>query len=128
MKLTLSKVKKNNCKTIFKIRNEKSVRLNSKNTNFINFNDHKKWFYKNYNLRKNYFFICKINNNSIGYVRYVRKYRKVSDSKGFRLFCRCKINVRSVRYVRTKFFLSYTSYMSYICHVRLLKLSNPVIA
>ena len=72
MKLTLSKVKKNNCKTIFKIRNEKSVRLNSKNTNFINFNDHKKWFYKNYNLRKNYFFICKINNNSIGYVRYVR--------------------------------------------------------
>jgi len=32
---------------------------------------------------------------------------------------------------KTKFFLSqtsYVSYMSYICHVRLLKLSNPVIA
>ena len=72
MKLTLSKVKKNDCKNIFKIRNEKSVRLNSKNTSYINFNDHKKWFYKSYNLRKNYFFICKNKNNSIGYIRYIK--------------------------------------------------------
>jgi len=73
MKPVLLKVKKNDCKSIYKIRNEKSIRYNSKNKNIINFRDHKNWFYNNYKIKKNYFFICKLNKSLVGYVRYIKK-------------------------------------------------------
>lgn len=73
MKIILQKVKKIDCKAIYNIRNEKSTRLESKNNNKIKFKNHKVWFSKNYNLKKNLFFICKINKQSIGYIKYTKE-------------------------------------------------------
>ena len=73
MKPVLLKAKKNDCKSIYYIRNEKSIRYNSKNKDIINFRDHKKWFYNNYKIKNNYFFICKLNKSLVGYVRYTKK-------------------------------------------------------
>ena len=47
--------------------------------NFINFSSHNMW-YKNFLKSKNYFFIIKLQNQKVGYLRYERKLDKFEIS------------------------------------------------
>ena len=98
-------------KLFYQLRNNKLNRKFFSNSKNINFDEHKKWFKRNFN--KNYYFTCLYNKSKIGYIRgdklnesifisiaIDKKFRKKNiATKCFKLFEK-KIKVNSILFAR----------------------------
>jgi ribosomal protein S18 acetylase RimI-like enzyme len=69
MNLKINKAKSKDVLFFYKLRTSKIVRINSLNKNHFTFEEHQKWYFKNYKKKGNFFFIIENTKNKIGYIR-----------------------------------------------------------
>lgn len=69
-KIEFLKATKKDCEFLFKLRNDPIVRANSINSEKINFEDHKGWFFKNIKNPTRKIFVVMLNNTRIGQIRF----------------------------------------------------------
>ncbi|MDC0522134.1 GNAT family N-acetyltransferase [Candidatus Pelagibacter sp.] len=109
--IKIKKTSKQDSKLFYQLRNDKFNRKFFSNSKNIKFDEHKKWFERNF--KKNYYFTCFYNKSKIGYIRgdnldesifisiaIDKKFRKKNiATKCFKLFEK-KIKVNSILFAR----------------------------
>ncbi len=73
MKILAKKISKSDLIFALQLRNIRSIRDNFFNTKVLSIKEHKKWFFKKINSKKDVFLIIKKNNVKIGIIRYDKK-------------------------------------------------------
>ncbi|MEW6008474.1 MAG: GNAT family N-acetyltransferase [Candidatus Omnitrophota bacterium] len=78
--LTLRAILKTDCRTLWRWRNHPQVRRQSKQTKFVSWQQHRKWFCSKINDRKTKIYLAILDGNKIGVIRFEieAKYVKVS--------------------------------------------------
>ncbi|MDI9355575.1 MAG: GNAT family N-acetyltransferase [Chitinophagaceae bacterium] len=69
-KITYRKMKEEDRLLMLEWANEKTARENSFSTELITIEDHTSWFHEKYRNKNAHYFICEVNNNAIGIVRF----------------------------------------------------------